>query len=224
MRPSTIPPTFAIINNKITTYRNKSVSLRTGSSSRTDDDLTPLVTPTTRQATRSRAQDISLEHEPSHHRDFSLRVDGIRGIMRLLKVLVLRYVYILRSSLLHADYFLTQTDEPFSPRLLHLPCASCSTNHCRGCFKPTQCPPNCTVSSSCPVRTRCPSVCHALFEVLCSFDKEYAGLVSNSFSGELINVVIAPTDKRTRAFQGGYAEEHIELASSGCFPFLCLFV
>ena len=31
---------------------------------------TPLITPTTRPATRSRAQNISPEHEPSHHRDF----------------------------------------------------------------------------------------------------------------------------------------------------------
>ena len=44
---------------------------------------------------------------------------------------------------------------------------------------------------------------YCLFEVLCSFDKEYAGFVAqNSPTGEFINVVIARTDKRTRAFEG----------------------
>ena len=39
--------------------------------------------------------------------------------------------------------------------------------------------------------------------MLCSFDKEYAGFVAqNSPTGEFINVVIARTDKRTRAFEG----------------------
>lgn len=38
----------------------------------------------------------------------------------------------------------------------------------------------------------------ALFEVLCSFDKEYAGFVANPPTREFI----ARTDKRTRAFEG----------------------
>ena len=39
--------------------------------------------------------------------------------------------------------------------------------------------------------------------MLCSFDKEYAGFVAqNSPTGEFINLVIARTDKRTRAFEG----------------------
>ena len=98
----------------------------------------------------------------------------------------------------------TQPSEPFSPRLLHLPFASYNTNHCRGCFKPTRCPPNCSGGQSWPVRTCCPSICAiALFEVLCSFDKEYAGFVAqNSPTGEFIKVVIARTDKRTMAFEG----------------------
>ena len=183
---------------------------------------TPLVTPTTRPATCSRAQNISPEHECLHHHDFftpSRRCSRGREVVESQHSSV---CFFFRSFVLHANLILTQPTEPFSPRLLHLPCASCSTNHCRGCFKPTQCPPNCALSPSCPVRTRCPSVCHALFEVLCSFDKEYVGFVSNSFSGEFINVVIAPTDKRTRAFQGGYAEEHFELDSAGGFSILCL--
>ncbi|EDR04470.1 uncharacterized protein LACBIDRAFT_304567 [Laccaria bicolor S238N-H82] len=134
---------------------------------------TPLVTPTT----RSRAQNTSPEHEPSHHRDFftaSRRCSKCREVVKSP-----------RSS----------PNEPFSPRLLHLPCASCNTNHCRGCFKPTRCPPTCSGGQSCPVRTCCSAICAiALFEVLCSFDKEYAG--------EFIIVVIARTDKRTRAFEG----------------------
>ncbi|EDR04492.1 uncharacterized protein LACBIDRAFT_330668 [Laccaria bicolor S238N-H82] len=44
---------------------------------------TPLVTPTTRPATRSWAQNISPEHEISHHH-------GVRSVVRLLRVLVLR--------------------------------------------------------------------------------------------------------------------------------------
>ena len=39
--------------------------------------------------------------------------------------------------------------------------------------------------------------------MLCSFDKEYAGFVAqNSPTGEFINLVIARSDKRTRAFEG----------------------
>ena len=39
--------------------------------------------------------------------------------------------------------------------------------------------------------------------MLCNFDKEYAGFVAQIFpTGEFINVVIARTDKRTRAFEG----------------------
>ena len=39
--------------------------------------------------------------------------------------------------------------------------------------------------------------------MLCSFDKEYLGFVAqNSPTGEFINLVIARTDKRTRAFEG----------------------
>ena len=135
---------------------------------------------------------------------FSLRVDGVRGVVRSLKGLDLRYVYKLHSSILRANLIHIQASEPFSPRLLHLPCASYNTNHCRGCFKPTRCPPNCSGGQLCPVRTCCPSVCAiALFEVLSSFDKEYAGFVAqNSPTGKFINVVIARRDKRTRGFEG----------------------
>ena len=38
--------------------------------------------------------------------------------------------------------------------------------------------------------------------MLCSFDKEYAANSLSSQTGEFINVVIARTDKRTRAFEG----------------------
>ena len=59
--------------------------------------------------------------------------------------------------------------------------------HCRGCFKPTRCPPNCPGCQSCPVRTCCPTIyAIALFEVLCSFNNKYAGLVAqNSPTGSL---------------------------------------
>ena len=46
---------------------------------------TPQITPTTRPATRSRAQNISPEHEPSHHRDFftaSRRCSRCREVIR----------------------------------------------------------------------------------------------------------------------------------------------
>jgi len=147
---------------------------------------------------RSRAQNISLEHEPLWF--FLLQVDAIQGVLRLLRVLVLRYVHILPSFI---DLIIPTVNQTLL-RLLHLPCLSCNTNHCRGCFKPTQYPPHCPGGPSCTIWTCCLSICAmALFELLCSFDNEYAGFVANnSPTGEFINVVIAHTDKRTRTFKG----------------------
>ena len=140
-------------------------------------DETTLVMPTTRPATHSRAQNMSPEHEPLHHHDFFTASRWYLRFVRLLRVLDLRYVYILHSSLRHADITLTQPTEPFSLHLLHLPCASCNTKHCRGCIKTTPYPPNCSCHQSWPVHTCYPSMCAiALFKVLCSFDKEYARL------------------------------------------------
>ena len=119
---------------------------------------TPLVTPTTRPATRFQAQNISPEHESSHHRDFftaSRRCSKCREVIESPRSLV---CFFFRSSFLHADLIHIQPSEPFSPRLLHLPCTSCNTNHCRGCFKPTRCSPNCSGGQSCPVRTCCSSI------------------------------------------------------------------
>ncbi|EDR04497.1 uncharacterized protein LACBIDRAFT_330675 [Laccaria bicolor S238N-H82] len=49
----------------------------------------------------------------------------------------------------------------------------------------------------------------ALFEVLCSFDKEYAGFVANPPTREFI----ARTDKRTRAFEGMLVAASLSTAS-----------
>lgn len=177
--------TPSIISPSSTTRKSRPIEKKVSASARDLRlGLTMTPTPPTRPATRSRAQNqnISPEHEPSHHRDFftaSRRCSRCREVVKSP-----------RSS----------STEPFSPRLLHLPCPSCNTNHCRGCFKPTRCPPHCPGGPSCTVRTCCSSICAiALFEVLCSFDKEYAAY---SPTGEFINGVIARTDKRTRAFEG----------------------
>ena len=204
--PSIISHSPSIIsnNNEFTTCRKKmSASAR---------DLllgltmtrTPLVTPTTRPATRSRAQNISPEHEPSHHRNVFTASRRCSKCPEVIKSPRSSVCFFFRSSLLHADLIHTQPSETFSPRLLNLSCASCNTNHCRGCFKLTRCPPNCSGGKSYTVRACCPSICAiALFEVLCSFDKEYAGFVAQNLpTGEFINVVIARTDKKTRAFEG----------------------
>ena len=74
---------------------------------------TPLVTPTTQPATRSRAQNILLMHEPSHHRGFFTASRRCSRFVRLLKVLILWYVYALRSSVLHAD-FITHSQPNYS--------------------------------------------------------------------------------------------------------------
>jgi hypothetical protein len=63
--------------------------------------MTP-TTPTTRPATRSRTQNISAEHELRIIVIFLLRADGVRGVVRLLRVLVLRYVPTF-PSFVHAD-------------------------------------------------------------------------------------------------------------------------
>ena len=167
--------------------------------------MTPtLVTPTTRTAMRSRVQNISVEHELSHHRDFFTASRWYSRFREDIKSPRSSVCSSFRSFVLHVDLILTQPTEPFSRRLLNLPCASYNTNHRRGCFNPTRCPPNCAGGASCPVWTCCPSICAtALFEVLYSFDKEYPGFVAqNSPMGEFINLVIARTDKRTRAFEG----------------------
>ena len=160
------------------------------------------MTPTTRPATRSRAQNISPEHELRITVIFSLRVDGVRGIVKLLKVLDPRYVYIFHSSLLQFTLIsFTHSQLHPSPLASSTSPAHLATQTTAGdASKP---PPNCHGGQSCPVRTCCPSICVIpLFKVLCSFNKEYAGFLANSPTGEFINVVIARTDKRTRAFEG----------------------
>ncbi|KAI9060495.1 hypothetical protein FKP32DRAFT_1577713 [Trametes sanguinea] len=62
-------------------------------------------------------------------------------------------------------------------RLLHAPCKSCNTNHCRGCMSSTACPPSCKGSgqaTACSVERCCADVrAIALFEVLGAFDRQY---------------------------------------------------
>ncbi|OSD00825.1 hypothetical protein PYCCODRAFT_1478855 [Trametes coccinea BRFM310] len=62
-------------------------------------------------------------------------------------------------------------------RLLHVPCKSCNTNHCRGCMSSTACPSSCKGNGQamdCPVKTCCAEVrAIALFEVLGAFDRQY---------------------------------------------------
>ncbi|KAH9486335.1 Baculoviral IAP repeat-containing protein 6 [Psilocybe cubensis] len=62
-------------------------------------------------------------------------------------------------------------------QLLHAPCSSCRTNHCRGCFTPIVCPVTCKGpgrNAKCPVLKCCAEGrAIAIFEVLGGFDRQY---------------------------------------------------
>ncbi|KAF8963849.1 hypothetical protein BDZ97DRAFT_1904683 [Flammula alnicola] len=61
--------------------------------------------------------------------------------------------------------------------LLHAPCSSCGTNHCRGCFASIACPKSCKGPSKnpkCAVLTCCAEVrAIAIFETLGGFDRQF---------------------------------------------------
>ncbi|THV06598.1 hypothetical protein K435DRAFT_711464 [Dendrothele bispora CBS 962.96] len=76
--------------------------------------------------------------------------------------------------------------QPTLGLLLHAPCSSCSTNHCRGCFSPQPCTVSCkgkTTNPKCTVHTCCAEIrAIALFEALGGFDRQYIGERANSES------------------------------------------
>lgn len=72
------------------------------------------------------------------------------------------------------------SDSVFPPSLtylLHAPCSSCRTNHCRGCFKPVTCTPGCkgpSKSPKCTILTCCAEGrAIAIFETLGGFDRQF---------------------------------------------------
>ncbi|KAI0354631.1 hypothetical protein OH77DRAFT_1425701 [Trametes cingulata] len=62
-------------------------------------------------------------------------------------------------------------------RLLHVPCSSCKTNHCRGCMAPVTCSLSCkgkVHNEECHVEKCCAGIrIVALFEALGAFDRQY---------------------------------------------------
>ncbi|KAJ7150183.1 hypothetical protein C8R46DRAFT_1124195 [Mycena filopes] len=78
---------------------------------------------------------------------------------------------------------------PSLSMLLHAPCASCSTNHCRGCFTPLACPVSCKGSAKnakCTVASCCSGVrALAIFECLGGFDRQFLGERATSDSRAL---------------------------------------
>lgn len=66
---------------------------------------------------------------------------------------------------------------PSMAYLLHAPCTSCRTNHCRGCFSPVACQTSCKGPSKnlkCNVLTCCAEVrAIAIFETLGGFDRQF---------------------------------------------------
>ncbi|KAJ7269247.1 hypothetical protein B0H12DRAFT_1200493 [Mycena haematopus] len=78
---------------------------------------------------------------------------------------------------------------PSLTRLLHAPCASCGTNHCRGCFTPLECPSTCTgisKNAKCTVVSCCSGVrALAIFECLGGFDRQFLGERATSDSRAL---------------------------------------
>jgi hypothetical protein len=83
------------------------------------------------------------EHKPSHHCDY---FTVSRWCLRCCEVgksphsSVCPYFC---PPFLHTDLIIPTAKRPFSHLFLHLPCPSYNTNHCRACFKPTQCLPHC---------------------------------------------------------------------------------
>lgn len=75
---------------------------------------------------------------------------------------------------------------PSLTALLHAPCASCKTNHCRGCFKRVACPVSCKGKSKnpfCTIEACCAQGrAIAIFEFLGGFDREYIGELASSDS------------------------------------------
>ncbi|KZT27605.1 hypothetical protein NEOLEDRAFT_1176617 [Neolentinus lepideus HHB14362 ss-1] len=80
--------------------------------------------------------------------------------------------------------FSTTIPPPSLFPLLHAACTSCKTNYCRGCLKPTNCPPRCKgkdKNQTCPVSTCCAEVrAISLFETLSAFDQLYLNERYNS--------------------------------------------
>ncbi|KAJ7757445.1 hypothetical protein B0H16DRAFT_1314472 [Mycena metata] len=78
---------------------------------------------------------------------------------------------------------------PSLAMLLHAPCASCSTNHCRGCFSPKSCPISCkglAKNAKCTVASCCSGVrAIAIFECLGGFDRQFLGERATSDSRAL---------------------------------------
>nr|GAT55606.1 predicted protein [Mycena chlorophos] len=73
--------------------------------------------------------------------------------------------------------------------LLHAPCGSCDTNHCRGCFTPLACSASCRGSGKnqkCTVESCCSGVrAIAVFECLGGFDRLFLGERASAASRSL---------------------------------------
>ncbi|KAL0569727.1 hypothetical protein V5O48_012242 [Marasmius crinis-equi] len=90
---------------------------------------------------------------------------------------------------MHKVVLFKEGDGPIPPslsHLLHAPCSSCKTNHCRGCFKAVSCTPNCKGAPTNGKSKNKASVCQvtsccaegraiAIFECLGGFDWQYLG-------------------------------------------------
>lgn len=95
---------------------------------------------------------------------------------------------------------------PSLTMLLHAPCNSCKTNHCRGCFSPIQCPITCKGTSKntkCTVDSCCSAVrALAIFECLGGFDRQFLGERATSESRALA-LVQQPRAQGTSVGPGG---------------------
>jgi hypothetical protein len=74
--------------------------------------------------------------------------------------------------------------------LMHAPCSSCRTNHCRGCFTPIACRVSCkgaAKNSKCAVMNCCAEGrAIAIFETLGGFDRQYISERATSHSRALV--------------------------------------
>lgn len=93
--------------------------------------------------------------------------------------------------------FLDSLFPPSLTYLLHAPCSSCRTNHCRGCFKPVNCAPSCkgpSKSPKCTILTCCAEGrAIAIFETLGGFDRQFISEKAASDSR-----VLAKTKTKTK--------------------------
>jgi len=103
--------------------------------------------------------------------------------------------------------FSSDSIPPSVTMLMHAPCSSCRTNHCRGCFTPISCPVSCrgtSKNSNCTVMNCCAEGrAIAIFETLGGFDRQYISERMTSDSRALAALAKTRSNKDHSVGPGG---------------------